>query len=184
MTSPIIALRFLERLVSPVSDELQQLVASISQAYRVFTDAFNSIFEEQWTDSTFTTANYTTNSAGSITPLNQNPYTFRYRVIGKTMWLKCSLRVTVNNGTTTEIRFRIPGTAALLPVTSISVADTNQQRSAGLWNDLNTTLAGLAGCFINVQNRYVSVQRWDGVAAAGYPTNTVFVGFEVSIPLL
>jgi hypothetical protein len=183
MNIPSVALRFVDKLTGAINDELQQLVASIQVGFKAFTDAIN-IIDDPWIDVDFNVSNFSTNSAGSITPNNVNPYTYRYRVIGKVMFLICAFKITVNNGTTTELRFTIPGRGKyeLKQLASISTADTNQQRSTGIFN--GTGAAGVCGTFINVQNRYVSLQRWDGIPAAGYPMGDNFCGFQIVIPLL
>jgi len=133
-----------------------------------------------WIDVPFSASTFSTNSTGSITPTTV-PYVYRYAVIGHTMTFQASAQIVVNNGTTIEIRFAIPGGYTARAYDPISGNDGDQAGTDAVWNWAG--MAGQAAAFIDVPHNAVSVQRWDGTAAAAFPQAVCFVRFSIMIPV-
>lgn len=180
-----ISLRFIDQLTSLSStlvDELQQLVASIQAMVASLVFEIQSI-QAVWVDLNFSVANYSTNNTGLFTITNAAPNLYRYKLIGKTLLLTCSAKVTIGNTTTSEIRFRIPvGTAK--KVTGTSGVGDNVQMTSGVYKD-SAGVAGMTLATINTVGGYVSVQRYDGAPGTVFPNGRdVTIGFMVQIPLV
>jgi hypothetical protein len=165
----ILALQYAEQLPPMVSEELQQLIASIQTWANGSSD---------WIDVPFDVSNFTTNASGSITPLNESPYFYRYVVFNNTMILQVTCKVLVNNGATTEVRIAIPG--GYMASQTLLVGDGGS--TAGIFSSGST--AGVIGLFTTASHNYVSMQRADGTLAADFPNANCFFRFTLVIPLL
>ncbi len=181
-----IGLRFVDQLTSlstVLVDELQQLVASIQAMFASVVTEIQSI-QAQWVDITYSSTNYSTNGSGLITPSSAAPNVYRYKLIGKTLLLTCTAKVAIGNGTTTEVRFKIPTTNTAKKVSGVGGVGDNTQRTAGVYSASGGT-AGVTLAAINAVGGYVSVQRYDGAPAAAFPNGQdVTLGFMIQIPLV
>lgn len=174
MSSPNLSLilQFADQFKDPlVAAELQQLISAIQQ----WANGVTGI--GQWIDAPFSVALFSTNSTGSITPKKDRPYVFQYLLIGDMLLLQVAAKFVVNNGTTTEIRLRLPNGLVLNPYENIS--DGDQAGDAGIFN--GGGVSGVTGLFADVTNNCISVQRADGSLAAGFPTATVFIRASMSV---
>lgn len=145
--------------------------------------AFGGVFEYfrgvplgSWTDVAFSVFNYATNSGGSITPTSGPPYIYRYALMGKTMALECSAKITVNNAATTDLRFLVPSDS-FLPYSGPDL----QPATPCLWSAAGT--AALGAAYLSNTTNFVVVQRFDGTAGAVFPTADVTVRFTIIIPI-
>lgn len=145
------------------------------QAFTGILEYFRAVPLGSWTDIVFNAGNFFTNAGGSITPTAGSPYVYRYTLIGKTCILQCACKITVNNGATTDIAFQVP-----LAILAYAGAD-NQPGVPCLWSSGAT--AALGAVYISNTVQHVVVQRFDGTAAAVFPTADVVVKFTVTIPI-
>lgn len=187
MRVPQVVLRFPEQLSlisSVLADELQQLVSAIQIGFSSLTGEINSI-ESGWTDVGFISANYAPNTAGLLSiAIADRPYVFRYKVIGATLFLHCTATLTINNATTTEVRFRIPAGFQPMGLKNLTGTSANMERTACVFSD-STGIAGVAMAAINVTGRYISVQRSDGALGAAFTNgSSTIIGFMVQVPLV
>lgn len=183
MTVTPIVLRFADQLMSVSAvlvSELQQLVASIQVMIASLVAEIKSI-EAGWVDLPYAPTNYSPNSAGLITTTNAAPNVFRYKLIGKTLLLNCSVKVTIGNASTTEIRFRIP--TGPQRVTGLPGVGDDTQMTAGVYSD-SSGVAGVVMVAINTIGAFISVQRYDGAPSAVFVNGRTYsLGFMVQIPL-
>lgn len=181
-----VSLRFADQLMSLSStlvDELQQLVASLQAMLSSLVGAVLAI-EATWTDLVYSSTNYTTNNTGLISVTNAPANVYRYKLIGKTMLLTCSVKVTIGNGTTSEIRFRIPTTGTIKAIIGAGGVGDNVQMTAGVYMD-SAGVSGVVMAAINTIGKYITVQRYDGAPGAVFVNGRdVTVGFMVQIPLV
>ena len=157
----------------------------------VYMDRVGNLFVEQnilaanafpWTDVPFSSANYTTNTGVLSARSTRRRTSIAYTIIGKTLVLMCTGKFGINNGVTNEIRFAMPG--GVTPNSMRSPATENQAGIPAHYIALNSNLSALALAFIDPSDRYVSVQRADGVLGAMWPNgDAVIVRFIVEIPL-
>lgn len=186
MKATPIALRFASSLLSvsaALVDELQQLVSSIRIA---FADIITEIglIEGAWADLPYAATNYTVNAGGLITVSNAAPNVFRYKLIGKTLFLNCAVTVVIGNTATAEIRFRFAAMGTAKPVTGLSGVGDLVQGAAGIYSD-SAGIAGVVAVVINTAGDYVAVQRFDGAPGAVFVNGrTVMIRFMVQIPLV
>lgn len=184
MNPVTVALRFLASISNffqPLGDELVALTAQLNAGFKQIVDQINGILGV-WVDVPFNTANYTSANGGAVTAIHDNPYTYRYRVIGKTMWLSCSAQITCAINTN-EIRFKIPGGYVPKGITGLSGSGDYWQRTTGSWSDNNAITTGVTGVFIGVTEAFVAVFRYDVDGEPDFPANTVTTGFMIVIPL-
>lgn len=164
---------------------LQTTLTSMSMALNglISTQGLSDL-NSDWTDVPWTPGEFFCNSTGSITALEQRPYTVCFKILGPVMHLFAAFTLSVNNGTTTEIHLAIPLPAgySLRTLPALANIDDNRIRTAAIWNGGPT--AGVAGAFVNYATTSVEMQRWDGTAAAGYPAAQCFFGFQIFIPVV
>lgn len=181
-----VSLRFTDQLTSlsaVLVDELQQLVTSIQAMLGSLVNEI-LLMESAWIDVTFSSTNYTTNDTGLISVANTAPYVHRYKAIGKTLLLTCSAKVTIGNGTTSEVRFKIPRVGSAKNVLGLGGVGDNVQKTAAVYSD-SAGVSGVALAAINTVGGYVSVQRFDGAPGAVFVNGRdVTIGFMVQIPLV
>lgn len=179
LSVPQIALHFVEQiqsLSSTLTDELQQLIASLQAGLVSIVNTINGILDV-WTDVPYDVSHIST--TGAYTPVTNGTYVTRYKIIGKTMWVNIVATVTVTDATTQIVRVAIPG--GLQPMNVYFNSADDIQRGAGIWTGGGTS--GLALACINVSKRSIDFFRWDGVGGAFYPTAQIVVGAMMQIPL-
>ncbi len=130
----------------------------------------------RWLDVPYDAANFFTNNTGSWTVLAANQIRYKYIVLDQLMILDVALiNTTINNGTTTELKIAVPG--------GYLAAGTQGTRSAAIWND-NSPQAHVGAVFAQGGGRYVSIERWDALAAAGFVNgSTLFCGFVLAFEI-
>lgn len=124
-----------------------------------------------WQDVAFDATNFTTNGTGSITVDAADQQDFSFMRIDDMLIINLSLvGITINNGTTTEIRVKAPGGFVLKGSHGVRSGNT-------VWN--NPATAETGALFVQGAGSFISLQRWDGIAAAGYPFTGVANDFNI-----
>lgn len=171
------------QVITQTLDQIDNLNKQIAALLSAPTPTLPSSTVSSFTNIPFSASLFSTNSTGSITPTGSHPFVYRYSLISNIMLFEVGAGITINNGTTTEIRCAMPtgfGTQAYDPV---SGTDDNQTGGAGTWN--NNTTAGVTAVLISQVSNYISIQRSDGVLGAGFPSGTtVFVRFNIGLPVV
>ena len=162
-----------------LAQNLQHIQESVNEL--ISSNGLDAI-NDSWVLVPYISTNFTTNTAGAITPQLAQPYAIAYKVIGKMMWLNANFSAAITNAATTELRMAIPRGFTPKTIPSVGVLTENRMRGSGVWD--NGAIAGVIRVSINITNRYVVAQRWDGAPATAFPNaTTCVVGYMIQIPL-
>lgn len=114
-----------------------------------------------WQDVPYDASMFTTNSTGLWTVLAGALQDFSYLRIDDFLIINLSIiNSAIGNGTTTELRVAAPNGFKLKGSHSVRSGNT-------VWND--PSIAETGALFVQGAGSFISMQRWDGIAAAGYP---------------
>lgn len=155
------------------ANRIGSIYAGSIYAAAAFYERLRSVAVGEWTAVAYASGNFTA-SSGTWTVDSGDQVTFKYMLVGKTIFVHVVIQNTDVSATPNQLRIAIPAgfTAAAEQWGTCDILDAGASREAGKWN------VASGGTVINVMRENAGGANWNTTAADNSDVRGLFV-FEV-----